>query len=119
MPAGDAVLLRTGFNSVYAEDPELYTWEFAGIGLEGARWLADRDVVLVGGDTLGVEVRTRGAPWELPVHLHLLHRHGIYLVELLDLDRLAADRVYEFLFMGAPLPLVGGSGSPISPLAIG
>lgn len=116
---GDAVLLRTGFNAVYAEDPERYVWEFAGIGLEGARWLADRDVVLVGSDTLGVEVRRREAAWELPVHLHLLHRHGIYLVELLDLDRLAADGVHEFLFMGAPLPLAGGTGAPISPLAIG
>jgi kynurenine formamidase len=114
----DAILLRTGFNSVYADDPDLYVWEFAGIGLEAARWLAARDVVLVGSDTLGVEVRHREAAWDLPVHLHLLHRHGIYLIELLDLDRLAADRVYEFLFVGAPLPLVGGTGAPISPIAI-
>ena len=116
---GDAVLVRTGFNAVYAKDPDLYIWEFPGIGLPAARWLAERDVVLVGSDNLGVEVRRRDAPWELPVHLHLLHEHGIYMVELLDLDRLAADAVHEFVFMGAPLPLAGGTGAPISPLAIG
>lgn len=114
----DAVLLRTGWPQTYAQDPDLYTWEFPGIGLPAARWLAERDVVLVGADTLGVEVRTRAKPWALPVHLCLLHEHGIYMLELLDLDKLAADRVYQFLFVAAPLPLTGGTGSPLNPLAI-
>jgi kynurenine formamidase len=115
---GDAVLLRTGFADVFERDPHLYEWEFPGLGLAAARWLSARDVVLVGADTLGVEVRTREAPFDLPVHLHLLHDKGIYMVELLDLDQLAADRVGEFVFVAAPLRLAGGTGSPINPLAI-
>jgi kynurenine formamidase len=116
--AGDAVLLRTGFADVFERDPHLYEWEFPGLGLAAARWLSARDVVLVGADTLGVEVRTREAPFDLPVHLHLIHDKGIYMVELLDLDQLAADRVDEFVFVAAPLRLAGGTGSPINPLAI-
>lgn len=115
----DVVLIRTGWPLVYGRDPDRYVWESPGIGLAAARWLADRDVVAVGSDNLGVEVRTRAAPWELPVHLHLLHERGIYLLELLDLERLAADRVHRFLFVAAPLPVAGGTGSPINPLAIG
>jgi kynurenine formamidase len=116
--AGDAVLIRTGWPSMYAEDAERYVWEFPGIGLEAARWLAGNDVVLVGADTLGVEVRTRAQPWDLPVHLCLLHEHGVHMLELLNLERLAADKVYQFLFMLAPLPITGGTGSPVNPLAI-
>jgi kynurenine formamidase len=116
--AGDAVLIRTGWPAVYARDPEQYTWEFPGIGLDAARWLAGRDVVLVGADNLGVEVRTRAQPWDLPVHLCLLHEHGIYMLELLNLETLAADRVRRFLFVLAPLPITGGTGSPVNPLAI-
>jgi kynurenine formamidase len=115
---GDAVLLRTGFADVFERDPHLFEWEFPGLGLEAALWLSARDVVLVGADTLGVEVRTREAPYDLPVHLYLLHQKGIYIVELLDLDQLAADRVFEFVFVVAPLRLTGGTGSPVNPLAI-
>lgn len=118
LKAGDAVLIRTGWPSMYSEDAERYVWEFPGIGLAAARWLAAHDVVLVGADTLGVEVRTRARPWDLPVHLCLLHEHGVHMLELLDLERLAADNVHEFLFILAPLPIEGGTGSPVNPLAI-
>ena len=40
------------------------------------------------------------------------------LLELLDLSQLARDGVHEFLFMVAPLPITGGVGSPINPLAV-
>jgi len=116
---GDAVLIRTGWSTVYERDPKRFVYEFPGIGVDAARWLAERDVVLVGADTLGLEVRTRDHPWDLPVHVCLLRDHGIYMLELLDLETIAADRVYQFLFVLAPLPIAGGSGSPVNPLAIG
>jgi kynurenine formamidase len=116
--AGDAVLVRTGWAQVFERDPHLYEWEFPGLGLDAARWLSAHDVVVVGADTLGVEVRTREAPFELPVHLHLIHERGIYMVELLALDQLAADGIREFVFVAAPLRITGGTGSPLNPLAI-
>jgi kynurenine formamidase len=52
------------------------------------------------------------------VHTHLLIERGIYLMESLDLEEIARDRVYEFCFVVAPLPMVGATGSPVRPLAI-
>jgi len=39
-------------------------------------------------------------------------------MEALDLERLAADRVWEFTFIAIPLKLAGGTGSPIRPIAL-
>lgn len=116
--AGDAVLMRTGWRAVFFEDRALYQSSAPGLGVPGASWLSSRDVVAVGSDTLGVEVRPYAPGTSSPVHLHMLHQHGIYLIELLDLEELARDRVYQFLFVAVPLKLTGGTGSPINPLAI-
>jgi len=39
-------------------------------------------------------------------------------LENLDLERLAADKVYEFAFIFAPLRLKGATGSPGNPIAV-
>ena len=54
----------------------------------------------------------------LPVQQEFLRDQGGYLMELLDLDALARDRVWESLFVVAPLRLWQGLGSPITPVAI-
>jgi kynurenine formamidase len=54
----------------------------------------------------------------LPVHVHLLVDQGIFIMEALDLEALAADRVTEYGFVALPLKLVGATGSPIRPIAI-
>ena len=53
-----------------------------------------------------------------PVHQWNIVRHGIYHLECLDLERLAADKVYEFAFIFAPLRLKGATGSPGNPIAV-
>jgi kynurenine formamidase len=116
--AGDAVLVRTGWPSMFYEDRQVYQGSAPGLGVPGATWLSSRDVVAVGSDTLGVEVRPYAPGTASPVHLHLLQQHGIYMIELLDLSELARDRVFEFLFIAVPLKLTGGTGSPLNPLAI-
>lgn len=116
--AGDVVLLRTGWPAMFAEDRHAYVSSGPGLGVAGATWLSERDVAAVGCDTLGVEVRPYPPGTSSPVHLHLLHQHGIYMIELLDLEELARDAVHEFLFIGVPLRLTGGTGSPLQPLAI-
>jgi len=40
------------------------------------------------------------------------------IIEVLNLDELARDRVYEFGFFGAPLKLRGSTGSPMRPWAM-
>ena len=54
----------------------------------------------------------------LPVHRLLLVERGIHIIETLLLEELARDGVHEFLFVAAPLKIVGGTGSPIRPLAL-
>jgi kynurenine formamidase len=52
------------------------------------------------------------------VHRLLIHEFGIHLMELVNLEGIAQDHVYEFLVIIAALPIKGGVGSPINPVAI-
>jgi hypothetical protein len=60
--------------------------------------------------------------WVMPIHYELIHNQGMMLLDLSYLDELAAacarDHVYEFLFIGGPLNIINGTGSPACPLAI-
>ena len=120
---GDVALIRTGWYRVFATDRARYDAAQPGIGLDAARWLASREVSAVGADNLAIEATVgiygfeNGDP-DSAVHKLLLRDHGTYLIELLDLEGIAADGVTEFLFVIAPLPIVGGVGSPLNPLAI-
>ena len=83
----------------------------------GAGGLAPHDVTVIGADNSAVEVIPTETG-ELDVHVELIRNQGMYLLELLELDALAADEVYEFLFVAAPLRISRGVGSPLNPLAI-
>ena len=83
-----------------------------------ARWLGEIGVAGVGSDNYGVEVVPTEHGDPAPVHRMLIRDYGVYLLELLVLDELAADRRFEFMFVAAPLLITGGTGSPINPLAI-
>jgi len=48
----------------------------------------------------------------------LITRHGIQILEMVNLEELARDRVYTFLFIASPLKLAGATGSPVRPIAI-
>jgi kynurenine formamidase len=120
--AGDCILLHTGWQQILDRDPDTYHASSPGIGMAAARWLAERDVCAVASDTIVVEVRHDGrydGGAEAPVvHPFLLRDHGIYLLELLRLDELAADGVGPCMFVAAPLRLVGGTASPVNPIAL-
>jgi len=114
--AGDIVLLRTGW-AQYWSDAARYINQVRGPGPQepGARWLSERKVVAAGSDTVAFEHVPSA---NMPVHLHLLVENGIHIIEALNMEDLARDRVYEFLFVATPLRLTGGTGSPIRPLAM-
>ena len=115
---GDAVLVRTGWRRLAAAGRA--EEGAAGPSIDSVRWLAEREVALVGADSSFLEPRPSGLGEDLrmPVHMKLLRDLGVPIVELLDLDALAAAQVHEFLFVLAPLPIAGGVGSPCSPVAI-
>lgn len=119
--AGDAVLVRTGWARHWG-DPEAFVGHDSGVpgpGEEAAAWLAGFGIRATGADTIAYEALAPGAGHaRLPVHRLLLVDRGIHIVETLNLEELAADGVAEFLFLAAPLKLVGATGSPLRPLAL-
>jgi kynurenine formamidase len=52
------------------------------------------------------------------VHTYLFAERGVSVIEVMWLEDLARDQVYEFLFIATPLKLRGATGSPIRPMAI-
>ncbi|MBI3764274.1 MAG: cyclase family protein, partial [Chloroflexi bacterium] len=116
---GDVALVRTGAGKLW-NDPARYA-QAGGLAPDASRWLGEKDVRAVGADNLFVDavgVRDEATGAMAFAHLHLLSERGIYLVENLNLEALAADRLYHFVFVGLPLKLKGATGSPIRPIAI-
>ena len=119
--AGDAVLIGTGWSRYWTEPVAFIGAETGtpGPGAAAAGWLSDQKVRLVGAETIAFE---RIAPTVghavLPAHRILLVEAGIHIIEVMDLSRLAASGVSEFLFVATPLKLVGATGSPIRPIAL-
>jgi kynurenine formamidase len=73
---------------------------------------------MVGADNFAVEVLPFAQGSVFPVHQCLIRDYGVALLEGLELQALAQTRRHEFLFVAAPLPIVGATGSPLTPLAI-
>lgn len=123
---GDALLVRTGWTAHwYSATPAeraTYYERAPGLGLSTAEWLHDREVACVGVDNVAAEVVPSENGDLLPLHPILIRDLGLTVGELFWLEDLAAvsaaEGVWEFMFVGQPLRLSGGIGSPINPLAI-
>lgn len=117
---GDVVLVRTGVMSRWPDRSTYRLLDQAGLGLDAARWLVEeKKAMLLGADNFGVESFPSKDPTNFaPVHSYLLAERGVSIVEVLWLEDLAADQVYEFLFIASPLKMRGATASPIRPLAI-
>jgi kynurenine formamidase len=78
-----------------------------------------RCAVPPGGEHADVRLEVlNGRRGSLPGQVSLLVRSGIYIMENLLLEELAADRHHEFLFGCLPLKMVGVTASPVRPVAI-
>lgn len=116
---GDVVLIRSGHGRLWMKDNAEFSRGEPGIGVAAARWLSGQKITLVGSDSWATEVVPSEDPRRpFPVHAELLVRNGVYNIENLDLEGLARDKVYEFAFIFAPLPLKGATGSPGNPIAV-
>ena len=117
--SGDIVLIHTGWGALWIKDNKRFSDSAPGIGIAAARYLIDREVVMVGADTWSVEVVPNpDASLAFPVHQQLITRNGVYIFENLATEELARDNAYEFAFFFAPLRLKGATGSPGNPLAV-
>lgn len=116
---GDVVLVRTG-NGAFWHDASVYL-QAGGMSADASSWLASLGVRAVGADNVAWdEVGTVDPELQvsLPGHLILLVRHGIYIIENLNLEELARDKCYECTFICLPLKMRGATGSPVRPIAL-
>lgn len=119
---GDIVLVRSGWGRRFDEGAASYIGKDSGVpGISeaGAQWLAARQVHAAGADTIAFERLPPGDGHSLlPAHRVLLVEAGIYIIEALALEELAASGIREFTFVLVPMNLVGATGSPVRPLAV-
>src|SRR5215831_9349642 len=94
---GDCVFVHTGWGSLWNKDNATFGKGEPGIGIPAARWFIDKQVVLIGADTWGVEVVPNpDSSLAFPVHQELITKNGIHIHENLDTAILAADGVWSF-----------------------
>jgi kynurenine formamidase len=115
--AGDILLIRTGWLDFFATGKGDYAQP--GIGFDAASYIADHDIAAVGSDNAAIESIPFDDNVFLGVHIELLQKRGITLLEHLVLKQMADDRCYESLLCVGALPFTGAAGSPINPIAIG
>jgi kynurenine formamidase len=115
---GDAVVIRTGWSKLMGKENQRYGSVSPGLGIAAAEWLVGQEPMLIAADSCCVEVRPSEPGYSLPVHAMMLIQNGIYLIENLELESLAAARAYEFAFIVQPLKIKGATGSAVAPIAI-
>ena len=120
---GDALFVRAG---VWARRKAQGPWlrgraeggKDAGLDPSVIPWLKQRDVAILGSDH---PQYVAPSPLRGAVHDFALLYLGVHLFDNCDLEALAdaaaARKRWDFLFTAAPLPIVGGTGSPINPIA--
>jgi kynurenine formamidase len=125
----DNLLIRTGWLTLFYEQgaAAFYGEQFVEPGLqysaELARWFHEREIVSLSTDTIANEVTIDpNTGFALTLHAALMCRLGLLFSEICSFDRLAddceADGRWTFLYVGAPLKIVGGTGAPVNPVAI-
>jgi kynurenine formamidase len=121
---GDALFIRTGRWARRAKVGPFdtsRTGKRSGPNASMIPWLRQRDVALLGGDVPPSLAPTDVEGETGAVHDFALVYLGVYVFDSVDLEALAeaaqARKRWEFLLTVAPLPIRGGTGSPVNPIA--
>jgi kynurenine formamidase len=120
---GDILLVRTGHTRRLRE---FGSWDTpnakAGLHPTAMRFVADRKVAVLGSDGNSDTAPGRTEGVAFPIHVLAITAMGVHLLDYLQLEDLlaACERLgrWEFLFVGAPLRIAGGTGSPLNPVAL-
>ena len=120
LPAGGWLLYRTGWDArahdqaafLNANETGPHT---PGISVECAKWLAAQDILGVGVETVGTDAgAAHSFDPPFPCHSFLLGAGKYGLTQLANIAKLPTTGA---MLVAAPLPIVGGSGSPARILA--
>lgn len=122
LPAGCWLLLRTGWDARATGQDEFLNADDAGphtpgVSAECAKWLAEEAPITgLGVETVGTDAGTAHSfEPPFPCHAFLMGAGKYGLTQLRNLDRLPPTGA---VVIAAPLPIVGGSGSPARVLAM-
>jgi len=121
--AGDALLIRSGrWAKRAAEGPWAYGQGGAGLHASVLPWIKTRGVAIVGSDAATDVMPSRVEGVAQPVHTMLLAGFGTNIFDNMDLEALAdaaaKENRWEFMLTAGPIPVDGGTGSPLNPIAI-
>lgn len=115
---GDVVLVHTGWGRNWHDAEKTLSGE-PGLGKACAQWAVDKNIVCWGTDQFATDPIPFEFPGEaLPMHIAMLTKAGIRLMENVNMEEIVSDKVYEFLTIAAPLKIKGGTGSPVRLLAV-
>ena len=113
---GDVVLLRTGRMNMW---PSIdYLSASPGINVDGARWLCEETgAMCIAGDNIGLEPQPYYGQYA-PVHCYMFATAGALIIEVCNMQEIAAEKMYEFAFLGFPMRIRGATGAPMPSVAI-
>lgn len=118
---GDALVVYSGREAWQAANPAWSGYRPPSPGLHASclPFLRDNDVALLAWDLMDAAPNEYGVPWT--VH-GAIFAYGVALIDNALLQPLAeacaAEGRYEFMLTVAPVPWVGGTGSPVNPIAL-
>ena len=115
---GDVVIFHTGWLSKIWTDKATYLSKQPGLGVDGARYLIRKGVVLIGIDARTIEAHPADYREIAPVHQELLTKNGVYILEHMDTRAMHKDKVNEFLFVLGIPKLRGTVQGIVNPIAI-
>ena len=116
---GDVVCVRMGRMTKWP-DFDGYLQRPPGINLDSAKWLCEEGgAMCIAGDTIGLEVIPHDVPDSfLPVHAYMFATAGSQIIEVVWMEELAAEKQYEFAFLGFPMKIRGATGAPMPSVAV-
>lgn len=120
--SGDIVFIRTGrWARRAAKGPWDASAHSAGLYASCAKWLKQRDVAMVGSDAASDVMPSLVPGVDQPIHQLFLIAMGTPIFDNCDLEAIskaAAQRNrWEFMLTASPIPVTGGTGSPLNPIA--
>ena len=120
--SGDALFLRTGRWALRTQKgPWNVAVNAAGFDASVLPWLKTRDVALIGNDGV-TDVQPSGVQGSpRPIHQVAIVAMGLPLIDVMDLEAASKEAAirkrWEFLLTAAPVPVLGGTGFPLNPIA--
>lgn len=121
--SGDVVFIRTGR---WRRREKVGPWSVqtdgaAGLHASCAKWLKQRDIAMLGSDGASDVIPSQVEGVSHPIHVLTLHAMGVHIFDNCDLQELSnvAQKMkrWHFLLTASPIPVKGGTGSPLNPIA--